>query len=86
MSLPLAVHHRLDRLAALAKDVNASRYEIVGMLIADAALDALELEHRILAYRKMAVADVVEEPVGDGENVVKFERRGPGRPSRQSSP
>src|ERR1700727_2820200 len=62
MSLPAAVHHRLDRLAALAEDVSATRSELVGMLIAGAELDAPGLEERILAYRKMTVGAVVRWP------------------------
>jgi hypothetical protein len=81
MSLPLAVHYRLDRLARLAGDVNASRAEIIAMLIAAAELDAAELERRVLAYRKLTVGDVI--PAGDARNdddsvVVPLGR--PGRP------
>jgi len=86
MSLPLAVHHRLDVLADLAAMVNASRAEIIGMLIAETALDADDLEERIVAYRKMTVRDVVPRKAGeqrgeeDGDNVIALPVRQPGRP------
>lgn len=90
MSLPLAIHHRLDRLATLADDVGASRAEIVGMLVANADLDVAELEMAVLRYRKLKVGDVLppeehlERPshLDGADNVVAIKRRGPGRPSR----
>ncbi|HXV06210.1 MAG TPA: hypothetical protein VFP23_09945 [Solirubrobacterales bacterium] len=94
MSLPFAVHHRLDLLAKAAEDAGATRAEIVGMLIAAAPLDAAELEAEVLRYRKLKVGDVVpeeqreparqEEPL-KADNVISIARRGPGRPSRGSS-
>jgi hypothetical protein len=81
MSLPLAIHHRLDLLADSAEDVAATRAEIIGMLIASASLDPDKLESDILRYRKLTAADVVPSEA-DGSNVVSIERRGPGRPSR----
>lgn len=85
MSLPLAVHHRLDVLAHLAVAANATRAEIIGMLISEAKLDAVELEDSIVAYRKASVGDVVpSEPRGVGEpdddNVVTLPLRHAGRP------
>ncbi|HET9152542.1 MAG TPA: hypothetical protein VFN85_00330 [Solirubrobacterales bacterium] len=90
MSLPLAIHHRLDRLATLADDVEATRAEIVGMLIAESSLEADKLETAMLRYRKLKVGDVlpVEEQLEQvtheegANNVVSIRRRGPGRPSR----
>lgn len=87
MSLPFAVHHRLDLIAGLAADVNASRAEIIGMFIAEAELDAQKLEERVLAYRKMLVADVVphapqEASERSGGNVVELPVRPVGRPKR----
>lgn len=91
MSLPLAVHHRLELLAEAAADVEATRAEIIGMLIATATLDPSQLEQAILRYRKMTVGDVVPdrptpaiEPLAlaPDENVISIEKRGPGRPAR----
>lgn len=89
MSLPLAIHHRLDRLATLADDVEATRAEIVGMLIAESSLEADELEAAMLRYRKLKVGDVlpIEEQLEHAheegaDNVVSIRRRGPGRPGR----
>jgi hypothetical protein len=87
MSLPLAVHHRLDLLADLAVDVNASRAEIIAMLISEADLDVPTLERLVLAYRKKTVGDVVPARAGDGEaeNVISLAPRQPGRPPVRSS-
>jgi hypothetical protein len=90
MSLPLAIHYRLDVLADLAKRSGASRAEIIGMLISDADLDASELTQRIMVYRDKSVGEVV--PVDSPEsaeerehaNVVRFEKRTPGRPRRKA--
>ncbi|MGN6201181.1 MAG: hypothetical protein ACTHNY_02095 [Solirubrobacterales bacterium] len=84
MLLPVAIHHRLDLLAEAAEDVAATRAEIVGMLIADASLDADRLEQAILRYRKLAVGDVIPDE-GDGHNVISIRRRGPGRPGKSES-
>jgi hypothetical protein len=82
LSLPFAVHHRLDLLAELGTDVHAARAEIIGMLIANADLDADEIERKVLTYRKMRVAEVVPAPDADGgAEVIELPRRGPGRPS-----
>lgn len=86
MSLPVAVHHRLDLLAEGARDIAATRAEIIGMLIAEAELDPEQLETAILRYRKLKVGDVI--PGGGGEaadNVVSIRRRGPGRPAKRES-
>lgn len=91
MSLPLAVHHRLELLTEGASDVEATRAEIIGMLIATSPLNSEQLERAILRYRKMTVGDVVPdqptpaiEPLDlpPGENVISIEKRGPGRPAR----
>jgi hypothetical protein len=88
MSLPLAVHHRLDLLAESGADVGATRADVVGMLIAEAALDPELVERAVLRYRKLTVGDVVpdepaagrEEPARPTEdNVISIERPGPGR-------
>ena len=84
MSLPVAIHHRLDLLAEAAEDVAATRAEIVGMLIANASLDAEGLENSILRYRKLTVGDVIPDE-GDGHNVISIRRRGPGRPTRSEA-
>lgn len=94
MTLPLAVHHRLDLLAEAAQDVDASRAEIIAMLIAQAPLDPDGLEHAVLRYRKLKVGDVLpeEEPelvepaeLGEAGNVISIARRGPGRPTKRGS-
>jgi len=89
MSLPLAIHHRLDLLADAAGDVNASRAELIGMLIAEAEPEAENVEKRVLAYRKMSVGDIVPDvrretvkPVTAG-TVVKLPVRRPGRPRKR---
>jgi hypothetical protein len=85
MSLPFAVHHRLDVLAELAAAANATRAEVIGMLISEADLDAVGLEQAIVAYRKKTVGAVVPRKPGEsGEtkgNVVTLPMRPPGRPS-----
>jgi hypothetical protein len=85
MSLPLAVHHRLDRLARMAEDVNASRAEIVAMLISEARLDVDELESRVLAYRKLKVGDVVPaDAQHGGSDTVVVPLAKPGRPKKNA--
>lgn len=84
MTLPLAVHRKLELLADLATDIGASRADVIGTLIAEAELDE-GLEARILAYRKLTVGDVLHPDEPDrrlGENVISIETRGPGRPRR----
>lgn len=92
MSLPVAISHRLDVLVEAAEDVNTTRAEIIGLLIAEADLDPEELERRILRYRKMTVGDVIPnlseklvetQALGEG-NLIAFERRRPGRPGRKA--
>jgi hypothetical protein len=88
MALPLAVSHKLDVLAELAKAMNATRAEIISMLIVDAPEEAEALEQAILAYRKKSVRDVVPVRPGqpaEDENVVELPLRSPGRPSRRSA-
>jgi hypothetical protein len=85
MSLPLAVHYKLGRLAELAAAANASRAEIVAMLIAEADLDPGSLARRVLAYRELTVGDVVaplDPPVEESEGVVMLPVSRPGRPRR----
>ncbi len=95
MTLPLAVHHRLDLLTEASEDVEATRAEIIGMLIARAELDPEELELAILRYRKLTVGDVVPDETPDTraqpeepeifDNVVSIQTRGPGRPARHGA-
>jgi hypothetical protein len=91
MSIPLAVHHRLDVMAHLATDLNATRAEIIAMLIARADLDVEQLEQAVLAYRKMTVGDVVPTKPGEpspeevGDKVVRLPVRAPGRPRQRSA-
>jgi hypothetical protein len=87
MSLPLAVHHRLDILAEHGAPAGATRADIIGMLIAQADLDQDILVDGLVAYRKMTVREVVPEAPGqlagddgDGANVIELPARHPGRP------
>jgi len=82
MSLPLAIHHRLDVLAERAKAVHASRAEIIAALVGEASLESEELEHLIVKHRKKLVGEVVPGDPDDHENVYSFEPRGPGRPAK----
>lgn len=89
MSLPLALHRRLDVLAELAKAAKSSRAEIISMLIANAELDSEKLERQIMDYRRLSVGDVFpeaseEEGRAGSHNVVRFERRKPGRPRSEA--
>lgn len=87
MSLPLAIHRRLDRLAELADATNATRGEIIGMLIANSPEDPDELELAILRYRKSLVRDVVTLDADESQrdrNVIELPLRAPGRPSRHA--
>ena len=81
MSLPVAIQHRLDRLAESAKDVDATRAEIIGLLIANASLGE-DLELEVLRYRKLRVGDVIPLDEKAGSNVISLKRRTPGRPAR----
>lgn len=86
MSLPIAIQHRLDWMAESAKDIDATRAEIIGMLVAAADFEAEELELAILRYRKLKVADVVpDDEVDAGTNVISIKRRGPGRPAKSGN-
>lgn len=89
MTMPLAIHRRLDLLAEAAKDVAGTRSEIIGMLIAEAELDPEGLERRVIVYRKMRVRDALRDGVGgrveSSDNIIYFDRRGPGRPSRREA-
>ena len=91
MSLPLAIHHRLDVLAERGAPAGATRADIIGMLIAHANLDPDRIVDSLIAYRKMTVRGVVpafsDEPTegdtADGANVIELPVRHPGRPSNQ---
>jgi hypothetical protein len=83
MSLPLAVHHRLDVIAERAARTRPTRAEIIGMLIAEAELDPRELERRIMDYRALTVGQVVPEEPAD--NVYELTPRVPGRPRGRAS-
>jgi hypothetical protein len=86
MSLPAALVHRLNLLADEAKDIDATRSEIIGMLLAQAELGNENLELDILRYRKLKVADVV--PAAEktsSDNVISISPRGPGRPAKSGN-
>jgi hypothetical protein len=86
MALPIAIQHRLDWMAEMGKDIDATRAEIIGMLLAGAKFEAEELELAILRYRKLKVADVLpEDEVDRNANVVSISRRGPGRPAKSGN-
>ena len=91
MSLPVAVHHRLDVITRAAGPMNPSRAEIIGMLIAEAEVDADSLERRILDYRKKRVGDVLPEvqPAettrSDDDNVRELPVRSAGRPRKHAA-
>jgi hypothetical protein len=86
MSLPVALVHRLDLLAEEAKDIDATRAELIGMLLADAELGDDDLELAILRYRKLKVADVIPDAEkSSGNNVVSIRPRGPGRPAKSGN-
>jgi hypothetical protein len=91
MSLPLAVHHRLDVLAERGAPAGATRADIIGMLIAQADLDQDSVVNGVVAYRKMTVREAVPDispqsavgNTGDGADVIELALRHPGRPSNQ---
>lgn len=94
MALPLAVNHRLDLLVECAEDAHATRAEVIGTLIARAALDPEELEGAVLSYRKMKVGDVIPdadkppvevEETAEVDNVVSIVKHGPGRRGKRDS-
>jgi hypothetical protein len=88
MTMPLAVHRKLDLLAGLSEDVAATRAEIVGMLIAQANPDVEELERSLLAYRKLTVGDVLPQAPGGGDGAgdgVVVPLRPPGRPPHRAA-
>lgn len=78
MTMPLAVHERLDKIAGLTAGLKSSRGELVAMLIAETELDRDVLEDRLSAYRKKRVGEVHPDP---GANV--YDLRTPGRPSQR---
>ena len=85
MALPGAVGLRLERLVELARPARATQSEVIGMLIADAELDADKLEQQVIAYRRKTVGDVVRDSgmnaIIDPElETVSIPRRRPGRP------
>jgi hypothetical protein len=86
MSLPLALSYRLDAISELLGAVKPSRAEIIGMLIASAKLDADELEHTYIAYRKLRISEVLPESeptdhlATDDDKVIHLHPRTPGRP------
>lgn len=89
MSLPLAIHHRLDVVVEQAQDVNPSRADIIGMLLSEADPYDPGLEARILAYKKLQVGEVLphspDEPdENPAKNVYPFPKRQPGRPKRKN--
>jgi hypothetical protein len=90
MSLPLAVHHRLDILAEHGAPAGATRADIIGMLIAQADLDQDSVVDGLVAYRKMTVREVLPEvsgpaagDTGDRANIIELPLRHPGRPPNQ---
>jgi hypothetical protein len=91
MSLPLAIHHRLDVLAERGLPAGATRADIIGMLIAQADLDQDSVVDGLVAYRKMTVREAVPEEsrrpavgdTGDGADVIELPVRHPGRPPSQ---
>lgn len=84
MSLPVAILHRLDRLAESAKDVDATRAEIIGLLIADAEIGD-ELESAVLRYRKLQVGEVVPQDERGDSNVISLKKRTAGRPAKSGN-
>lgn len=86
MSLPLAIHHRLDVVAESVKGTKASRGEIIAALIAQLSLQRSEVRNLIADYREMTVGDVFpdepDKPLGDSDEgkIYKFRPRRPGRP------
>ena len=86
MSLPVAVHRRLDELAELTSVIKSSRAELIAMLVATTDLDPKALEAAVLAYRRMTVAEVLppspDEGTAHSEDDVVIPLRGPGRPKR----
>lgn len=81
MSLPLAVHQRLDELVDLATATNTSRQELLAALVALETIDREALERRVMAYRRLKVSDLVGSPA-EGD-VVHFLPRTVGRPARR---
>ncbi len=85
MSLPLAVHHRLDELAELAGDTNPTRGEIIAALIALAPTEPETLEELVMRYRKLTVRDLAQDPDGAAAKVVRLDERRPGRPRHRGA-
>jgi hypothetical protein len=79
MTMPLAVHLRLDAMAELTAGIKSSRGELVSMLIAETELDRDQLEDRLNAYRKKRVGDIHPDPGAD-----VWQLRAPGRPPRRA--
>lgn len=90
--MPLAIYHRLNLLADCAAGANASRAEIIGMLVANADLEPAKLDRDLIAYRYKTVGDVVpDSEQHDGRSravgkVVSIQPRSPGRPAKSGHP
>lgn len=82
-NLPVALHHRLDKLVELTIDggVRAHRIDVVAALILAAPEDSEELLKLHLDYGKARVKDaaVKDEPIA---NVLHIDRAKPGRRPR----
>jgi hypothetical protein len=93
MSLPLAVHHRLDILAERGVPAGATRADIIGMLIAQADLSADLVIDGLVAYRQMTVRQVVpdaprqavEGDAVEGADVIVLPVRHAGRPPNRAA-
>lgn len=79
-SWPFPVDRRLDQLVELANraGANTRRHELVAALVAASPADGEELLRTVIAWRKMAVKDVVLD-VQEAAQVVLMPRYPPGR-------
>jgi hypothetical protein len=84
MNLPIAVLQRLDALATAARRQRVSRNELLAALIADADIDAAELERLVMRYRGKYISEVLPdtEDVKQDSVVVPLPKRG--RPAAAS--
>jgi len=77
---PVPVDVRLERLVdqATAAGERTSRKELVAALVATCKMSDAQLGKMLKRYRTARVREIL--PVPEGENVVPFTKRPPGRP------
>lgn len=79
VSWPRPLHERVDDLVELATSVGerTTRKELVAAVVFNTPLDGPQLAKILKRYRLATVRDALRSP-GESDNVIEFERHGPG--------